>query len=173
MSTVRLRRVAPSSHDGTTMGRWTPLVTMLPAGVALVAGIHYYLWLRLVRDLALPASTANALTVLLVVLAVGIPVGVIASRFVSTRWSVWWLGPLYTWIGTSFFLALALGAMDLVRIGTASIRWPLAVAELDAARLRALVAIIVALGAAACVGHARGAQGRRRARRDPDAEVAA
>lgn len=113
------------------MGRWKPLLLYLPVGLAAVLGSHYYLWARLVRDVGLPRVATLASTATLCVLAVSIPVGIVASRLVSTRWSRWWMRPVYVWIGAALFLVLSLAAMDGVRlvlaecapiVGTASAR---------------------------------------------------
>jgi uncharacterized protein len=96
------------------MGRLLPLVVYLPAGVAIVGGVHYYLWARLVRDVGFPPLPAQALTVLLAVLAISVPVGVVASRLAPRRWSVWWLEPVYLWLGTSVFLALAAAVLEVL-----------------------------------------------------------
>ncbi len=119
------------------LGRWAPLVTMLPAGLALVVTTHAYLWLRLVHDVALPPAHERASTLLLVLAGGSIPIGVIASRFVSTRWSRAWLTPVYLWIGGAVFLTLAVGVMDLVRFAGASL----------GSRTSAVIAALVALGA--------------------------
>ncbi|MDC0741646.1 metallophosphoesterase [Polyangium mundeleinium] len=107
---------APRQSTQATLGRWRPLVTFLPIGVAVVSGIHYYLWMRLVRDVGFPTSIDHALTVMLVLAAASVPTGVVASRLVSPRWSVWWLAPVYVWIGTAFYLLLAAGIIDLLRL---------------------------------------------------------
>ncbi|MDI1480749.1 metallophosphoesterase [Polyangium sp. y55x31] len=107
---------APRQSTQAPLGRWRPLVTFLPIGVAVVSGIHYYLWMRLVRDVGFPTSIDHALTVMLVLAAASVPTGVVASRLVSPRWSVWWLAPVYVWIGTAFYLLLAAGIIDLLRL---------------------------------------------------------
>ena len=47
------------------------IVMFLGVVLSVVGGIHYYLWARLVRDVAWPAPMHTALTVLLIALAAG------------------------------------------------------------------------------------------------------
>jgi predicted MPP superfamily phosphohydrolase len=98
------------------MGSRSALVLVV-VGIVLVAAGHYYLWARLVRDVDWGASATQALTWILVGLAASIPVGVIAGRFVPPRWSVWWLAPVYVWIGAAFLLVLSLLSLEAFRLG--------------------------------------------------------
>nr|BDT36179.1 metallophosphoesterase [Myxococcus sp. MH1] len=122
------------------MGRLLPLVVYLPAGVAIVGGIHYYLWARLVRDVGFGPTTAFGLKALLVFLAASVPLGVIASRLVPYRWSVWWLEPIYLWLGTSMLLAMGLAVMEVLPITTSRAS-------------SAAVVLVMGLGAAALAAH--------------------
>lgn len=96
---------------------WTSLSGFLLLGVGWLAFEHYYLWARLVRDVGLPKPAAWTLTWSLVVLAVSIPVGVFASRLVPPGLSVWWLTPVYVWIGVSTLLLMSLVVVDVLRVG--------------------------------------------------------
>lgn len=119
---------------------WTSLRAFLVLGVGLIAGVHYYLWARLIRDVGLPAATARALTWILCGLAVSIPVAVFTSRLTPRAWSVWWVTPVYLWIGTSFLLLLSVAGVDMLRVAGAP--------ELTA-RAGALVALALGLCASA------------------------
>lgn len=124
---------------------WVSLRAFLLLGVGLIAVTHYYLWTRLIRDVGFPASTELALTWILCGLAVSIPVAVFTSRLVPRKWSVWWVTPVYLWLGTSFLLLLSVALVDLVRgLGGAHTGHPQAVA-----RVSALVATMIGLGASA------------------------
>lgn len=122
------------------MGRLLPLVVYLPAGIAVVVGIHYYLWARLVRDVGFAPMVVFGLKALLMLLAASIPVGVIASRLAPYRWSVWWLEPIYLWLGTSLLLALTTAAMGLLPVTTFRAS-------------SAIVVLVLGLGAAAWAVH--------------------
>jgi predicted MPP superfamily phosphohydrolase len=89
----------------------------------VVAGGHWYLWSRLVRDPALPEPWHRVLTVLFVVAALALPLGIVASRL--------WPGPatrvlaavLFTWMGTAVILLGAVLAADVVRLLAAGASW--------------------------------------------------
>jgi hypothetical protein len=97
------------------MERWRSLgVTMLVLAAVVVAG-HYYLWARLIRDPEIGLFDRRVLISILGVLALGIPVAVIAGRLVSPALSTWWLTPVYYWIGVSSLLAISVVLVDLAR----------------------------------------------------------
>lgn len=95
----------------------TRLAIFLTIVSTVSSAIHYYLWARLVRDVAWPIATHRGLTVLLVSLAVLLPASFIfmralpLSRAVQTPIS--WV--LYTWMGLMFCLLVLLIPADLVR----------------------------------------------------------
>jgi predicted MPP superfamily phosphohydrolase len=125
---------------------WRSLRAFLLLGVGLIAGVHYYLWARLVRDVGFPAATERALTWILFGLAVSIPVAVFTSRLSPRAWSVWWVTPVYLWIGTSFLLLLSVAVVDVLRIGLGGAG---AGRSQAAARVGAFVAVAIGLGASA------------------------
>jgi predicted MPP superfamily phosphohydrolase len=127
------------------MGRW---IIFIAIALALIGGIHYYLWARLVRDTHMPAPW-NGLTLAgLVVLAASIPAALVLGRHRSgpLHLLVW---PAYVWMGTMFLLFVTVLASDLVRATVAA----LARGALppDPAR-RTLVARIAALVVASLTG---------------------
>jgi uncharacterized protein len=77
------------------MGRWSSLVLYFLVGAPLIAGGHYYLWSRLIRNVGFNLPTERALTALLFGLAVSIPIAVVTSRLVPPDWSRWWVTPVY------------------------------------------------------------------------------
>src|SRR5689334_19552745 len=90
---------------------------------SLVMGAaHRYVWLRLVHDVALPPPWGRVATIALVALFVLLMTSFVVFRAVprSIGGPVMWL--TYTWLGVLFFLVLALGATDLVRVVTARIQ---------------------------------------------------
>lgn len=129
------------------MGRWTPLVLFLPVGLTLVIGGHYYLWARLVRDVGFSPTTEHALTALVCVFAASIPLGVVTSRLVSTRWSVWWVAPVYLWISVSFLLLLSVATTDALRLAySVATTRPAFGSQNAVASVSAFVAIALGLG---------------------------
>jgi len=135
----------------------TRLIIFLPIFVlllALVGSAHYYVWVRLVRDPALPALLARILSYSLIFLFAAIP-GTLFLRRSSlanvTQPLVW---VAMTWLGFLLFLVLALGAADLGR-GL----WELARTAGDAPPLdpnRRQVAARLVAGAAALLGASLG-----------------
>ncbi len=97
------------------MTRLVGWIVFISISLAVVGGAHYYLWLRLVRDVALPPPLHYALTAVTVLLFVSVPLtfwvdGALpperARRFVL-------LG--YVWLGLAFFLLVLVAGADLGR----------------------------------------------------------
>ncbi|MCP3100791.1 metallophosphoesterase [Myxococcus sp. K15C18031901] len=128
---------------------WTSLSGFLLLGVGWLAFEHYYLWARLVRDVGLPKPATWTLTLSLGVLAVSIPLGVFVSRLVPPAWSVWWLTPVYVWIGVSTLLLMSVVVVDVLRVGALLASGGSPPMEADRrealARLGALAAVTVGL----------------------------
>ena len=126
------------------MGRWRSLLPIVGLGLLALAGGHVYLWARLVRDVGLDPALGRALGWILVGLAPSIPVGVVASRMVSPRWSRWWITPIYLWIGVAFLVVLSLVTVDVVRFAYVGLTG----SERDfGPRWGAVAALVVGLGA--------------------------
>jgi uncharacterized protein len=88
------------------------------AGVALLftAGVHYYIWARLVRDVALPPLAHRVLTLLVIALFASVPVALwLGRRAGADAWRPILLA-LWAWTGFMFLLLLLLGATDLGRL---------------------------------------------------------
>src|SRR5689334_12388690 len=90
---------------------------------SLVMGAaHRYVCLRLVHDVALPPPWGRVVTTALAPWFVLLVTIVVVLRAVASAVGgpVMWLA--YTWLRVLFFLVLALGATDLVRVVTARIQ---------------------------------------------------
>lgn len=81
----------------------------------LLASGHYYVWARLIRDVAWPRPVHRALTALVVVLFLSIPATFVLSRTLPPARGQWLLFALYVWMGLALGLPLLLGVADLVR----------------------------------------------------------
>ena len=117
------------------MGR---LFTFIAVALGLLAGIHYYLWARLIRDprWAAPWSTVGG--TLLALLAVSVPVSLILGRDArDLPRGLVWTG--YVWLGVMFLLLTAVVSSDLLRLLVTLGRRLAAAQPVDAQR-RALVA---------------------------------
>ncbi len=83
----------------------------------LLGLIHYWLWARLVRDMALSPGWQQALAVLFGLLAASIPLTFVLSRRLDPEASRPLLLVLYVWLGVMFWLTLWVGVSELVRLG--------------------------------------------------------
>lgn len=90
------------------------------AGTALLitAGIHYYIWARLVRDLALPAWPHRVLTALVVGLFLSVPVAIALGRGAAADSLRPIMLGLWAWTGFMFLILCLLLATDLGRLVT-------------------------------------------------------
>jgi predicted MPP superfamily phosphohydrolase len=88
----------------------------LGVSLAILAGMHAYLWLRLVRDPSLPEPWRRIATVALVLLVVAMPLGLVALRLAPQPFARLVPVATFTWLGLAFLLFSVLVAVDLVRI---------------------------------------------------------
>jgi predicted MPP superfamily phosphohydrolase len=88
----------------------------LVVSLAILGGMHAYLWARLVRDPALADAWRRALTVAFVVLTFSVPIGMAALRLAPRPLDR--LVPVlaFTWLGVAFLLFVAVLALDLARL---------------------------------------------------------
>jgi uncharacterized protein len=82
----------------------------------VLGGAHYYVWARLVRDAGLPQPWGRIATVAVAALFVALMSSFLVMRSLPRHVSgpVAWVG--FTWLGVMFFLVLALGLSDLVKV---------------------------------------------------------
>ncbi len=90
----------------------------LAVALAILAGMHWYLWLRLVRDPAIVEPWRRVLGVGFVVLTLSLPIGMLALRLAPRPFDR--LVPIaaFTWLGLAFLLFVAVLALDLARLAT-------------------------------------------------------
>jgi predicted MPP superfamily phosphohydrolase len=103
------------------VGRALGLIFFLTAVLSVLAGLHYYVWARLVRDSKLPHPWNRVALVAVVLLALGFPLAIFLSRRQPEigRFLVW---PAYTWLGVVFVLFVLLVSTDLVRLLSWAVR---------------------------------------------------
>jgi uncharacterized protein len=142
------------------MGRVSGLVMFLAIVLIALFGIHYYLWLRLVRDTRLAGPWASLATVAITLAAVSVPTTLVLGRVAPTivRPLVW---PAFTWIGLMFLLLVTFAGIDVVRVLLALARVATGGAAPDADR-RAFMSRCAA-GAALAIASGTGAWGMRSA----------
>ncbi len=93
-------------------------VVFLTVAVGLLGGIHYYFWLRLVRDTQLPIPYRPWASAALVGLCVAMPVTLALGRRLPVDYARLLAWPAYIWLGVMFLLFLLVTATDLVRLAT-------------------------------------------------------
>jgi predicted MPP superfamily phosphohydrolase len=85
--------------------------------LAILGGMHGYLWLRLVRDPVLPEPWRRTLTWVLLGAGLLIPLGLMAARMAGRSWIRFIPSAAFLWMGIAFLLFATLLAADLVRSG--------------------------------------------------------
>ncbi|MCA9629503.1 MAG: metallophosphoesterase, partial [Myxococcales bacterium] len=82
----------------------------------LVGSVHYWIWARLVRDLALPPGWQRALGALVVLLGLSVPLTFYLSRALDPGSARPLLLVLFAWLGIMFWLVVLLGGAELIRV---------------------------------------------------------
>lgn len=97
------------------MSRVLGFVILISIACAIIGGLHYYFWLRLVRDTALSPAVRQIATVAIIGLGCLIVAAPIASRTMPPvgRVLAW---PGFLWLGMMFILAVLLAAGDVARL---------------------------------------------------------
>lgn len=95
----------------------TRLVIFLSVVFSLTAGIHYYLWMRLVKDPVWPSPWLAVGTWLLVALAASIPAAIVSSRMLSRDAASPLAWVAFVWLGSMFLLLVLLLPSELFRLG--------------------------------------------------------
>jgi uncharacterized protein len=93
------------------------LVFFLVASL-IMGSAHRYVWARLVRDAGLPMPWARVATIGIIVLFVLLMSGFVVFRFLPRSIGGPFMWVSYVWLGVLFFLVMALGLTDLVRVVT-------------------------------------------------------
>ncbi len=92
------------------------LVLFLAVVGTVTASLHYYLWARLVRDMAWPPSVHTGLTWTLASLAILLPTSLVLARTVPRAIISPWMWVIFTWLGLMFLLVVLLLPGELVRV---------------------------------------------------------
>lgn len=133
------------------MSRAASFATFLSIVLSVLGAAHYYVWARLVRDVALAPGLQIALTALVVALFVSLPVTLWAGRSWSRDRARPFLLVGYGWMGVLLLLLALLGLADGLRALLALTGAQSGVAELVWSRGAALavIAVVSGLGALA------------------------
>jgi uncharacterized protein len=92
------------------------LIVFVAILVALTALVHWYLWLRLVRDTAPPGLARRLGTVLAALLTLLVPVTLIGTRKLGPEAARWLAWPGYLWLALVFYLFVGLLLAELPRL---------------------------------------------------------
>jgi len=95
----------------------------LAVSVAVLGGMHAYLWVRLVRDPALPEPWRRVATVALALLAFAMPLAFAAMRLAPRPLSQLVPAVAFTWLGVAFLLFCAFLLADLFRLAASGGAW--------------------------------------------------
>ncbi|HET8541985.1 MAG TPA: metallophosphoesterase [Anaeromyxobacter sp.] len=98
------------------MSRPLAFLVWILAGLSILAGMHWYLWARLVRDPALGDPWRRILTVAFVLLTLALPAGILALRLAPRPLDRIVPAAAFTWLGLAFILFVAVLALDLARL---------------------------------------------------------
>lgn len=96
------------------MQRIISLIVFLTIALSIVGGAHYYVWARLIRDVAFQPGMRRLLTGFVVVLGLSIPASFILSRTLPPHHGRLLLSALYTWMGALLIIVFVLGVSDLI-----------------------------------------------------------
>ena len=105
------------------MPRLTTFLIFFAVALAILGGMHGYLWLRLVRDPMLPEPWRRALTWVLLSAGLLIPAGLLAARLAGRSWIRVVPSAAFLWMGIAFLLFATLLAVDIVRSGAWLSSW--------------------------------------------------
>jgi hypothetical protein len=97
------------------LNRTFGIFAILPVACVFVAGLHYYFWVRLVRDPKLSGRRRRAATAGIISLAALVVATVSIGRAVPRigRWLAW---PGFIWLGMMFILLVILASFDVLRL---------------------------------------------------------
>jgi predicted MPP superfamily phosphohydrolase len=91
-------------------------LVFLFTSLTILAGMHWYLWLRLVRDPAVGDPWRRVLAVAFVALTLALPAGMLALRLAPRPLDRIVPIAAFTWLGLAFLLFVAVLALDLARL---------------------------------------------------------
>ncbi len=99
------------------MHRTLSFVLFFTIALSLVGSVHYYIWARLVRDVAWPDPGRRIGTAIVIALFLCVPATFMLQRRLPPGHARWLFLALYTWMGVMFYLLVTLGLGDLAKLG--------------------------------------------------------
>ena len=98
------------------MPRWLTFLIFLSVATTIVAGVHYYIYRRLVVAPSLPGHWGGVARTAIVALGLAIPLSFFVVRLVDNSISRYVVYPVYVWLGFMLLFLVVLLATDLVRV---------------------------------------------------------
>jgi predicted MPP superfamily phosphohydrolase len=99
------------------MPSWGRFLVFVAVIGGLSAGVHYYVWARLVRDAVLPSPWARIGTIAIITMGIAMPLSMPVARLLPRSVALPIAVVIYTWMGVLLFLFLGSVLGDLVRVG--------------------------------------------------------
>src|SRR5204862_5782177 len=90
--------------------------------LALLFGVHWYLWLRFVRDTRLEGVARALASGALLAAALSLPATVLVVRALASRRLPFLPWIAYTWLGLMFLFFVLWSGADLARLGAWAVR---------------------------------------------------
>jgi uncharacterized protein len=132
------------------MSRLVSFLVFFSILLGVLGGVHYYLWVRLIRDISVSPGAQRVLTATLVLLFVSIPVSFFVRR-TGSAWSLPLVWVSSVWIGLFFVLLWVLLAADAGRAVVSLVERATGSTPADPER-RVALARLFALGVAGVTG---------------------
>jgi len=98
------------------MSKTFTFVVFFSIGSVLIGLIHYYLWIRLVKDSGLNGNSKIIIKYTLIGLATSFPIAVILSRIISYKYSFYFLWFSYFWLGMMILFFFLLVFIDFIKL---------------------------------------------------------
>jgi predicted MPP superfamily phosphohydrolase len=98
------------------VSRTLSFALFLGISLAILGGMHWYLWIRLVRDPALAEPWRRLFSIALLVLTFSVPIGMLALRLAPRPLDRIVPVLAFTWLGLAFLLFISVLALDLARL---------------------------------------------------------
>ena len=98
------------------MSKTLTFILFFSIGTLIVTAIHYYLWVRIVKDTCLSDTFRHIGTYSLITLALSFPASLVISRLFSYKYSYIALWIAYLWIGIMMLLFCLFLFTDIVKV---------------------------------------------------------
>ena len=84
--------------------------------LAIQGAVHYYFYVRFVKNTQLPTPWPRVLTIAIIFLAVSVPIGSVLGRLFSSSLSHTLVYLPFAWMGTMFLLLLVVAGANVAKV---------------------------------------------------------